>query len=131
MGTGSSPYPAASVDEPGLAAQDVIANVAFDIFADHNPDNAHYEVKAETEIMIWLGTFGKPYPLGWDDTSCCGSTTIGGVELQVSAQPQDLTCKLANTLLVIYIEGRTKGGLWSSPGLPNRTRWPSMKTYHR
>jgi len=87
MGTGSSPHPAGTIDESGMSAQDVIANVAFDIFADHDPDNAHYEVKAETEIMIWLGTFGKPYPLGWDDPSCCGNTTVGGVELQVDPHP--------------------------------------------
>ncbi|KAK3985199.1 family 12 putative glycoside hydrolase [Cladorrhinum sp. PSN332] len=80
MGPGSSPYQAASVDSPGLEGLDVIANVAFDIFADRNPAHAHREVKAETEIMIWLGRFGYPQPLGWNDPDCCGSQVVNDVE---------------------------------------------------
>ncbi|KAK4160404.1 family 12 putative glycoside hydrolase [Cladorrhinum sp. PSN259] len=83
MGTGSSPYRVASVDSSGLEAINVIANVAFDIFADRNPANAHKEVKAETEIMIWLGRFGNPQPLGFNDTTCCGSQVVNDVEFNL------------------------------------------------
>ncbi|KAL2156604.1 hypothetical protein VTH82DRAFT_1349 [Thermothelomyces myriococcoides] len=76
MGPGSKPRPVPSLDLPGLAYLNVSANVAFDIFADRNPDNAQQETEAETEIMIWLAKIGKSQPLGYRETESDHRTTL-------------------------------------------------------
>lgn len=83
MGPGSKPRPVPSLDLPGLAYLNVSANVAFDIFADRNPDNAQQETEAETEIMIWLAKIGKSQPLGYRETESDHRTTlrVGHVDL--------------------------------------------------
>ncbi|KAK4183599.1 family 12 putative glycoside hydrolase [Podospora australis] len=81
MGPGSDPIPVPSVNTEGLESLDVRANVAFDLFADRNAANAETETKAETEIMIWLGTFGSPQPLGFNDnTSNRATINLDGVD---------------------------------------------------
>jgi Glycosyl hydrolase family 12. len=84
MGLGSTPKPIPSLDSTALAQEDVFANVAFDLFVDHNPSESQGETSAETEVMIWLGMFGYAYPLGYKRPAKCRVTmTIGHVELYV------------------------------------------------
>ena len=71
-----------TIDKAGLADHKTIANVAFDLFADRNPASAQNETAAETEIMLWLGTFGNPHPLGFYGLErTCHSATVSDVEL--------------------------------------------------
>jgi xyloglucan-specific endo-beta-1,4-glucanase len=54
------------VDETGLSAISTITNVALDLFADADSNNAKNPTQANYEIMVWLGSFGDPKPLGWN-----------------------------------------------------------------
>lgn len=82
MGVGSEPHPLLDVDSTGLSNQATTANVAFDLFADTDPDKAKDEKLASTEIMFWLGMFGYAQPLGYGkNKDCYVSLMIGDVEL--------------------------------------------------
>ncbi|KAF1809566.1 concanavalin A-like lectin/glucanase, partial [Eremomyces bilateralis CBS 781.70] len=56
-----------SFDAAGLVANSVTANVAIDMFVDADPAKSQNETLAKYEILIWLGTIGQPYPLGWNE----------------------------------------------------------------
>jgi hypothetical protein len=42
-------------------------NVALDLFVDPDPSLAQNETNAGYEIMVWLGAFGNPYPIGYSN----------------------------------------------------------------
>lgn len=73
MSPGSSPSVANDVE--GLSQLNTIANVALDMFVDSDSTNAQSEVDASYEIMIWLGSFGDPKPLGFSQGASCISPT--------------------------------------------------------
>ena len=50
----------------GKTSSSVIANVAFDMFADADISKAANSTAAAFEIMIWLGSRGAPYPIGYN-----------------------------------------------------------------
>lgn len=82
MGVGTKPTRLLGVDESGIASQSTTANVAFDLFADIDPELAKDEKTASTEIMFWLGMFGYAQPLGYGrDKACFASLVIGDAEL--------------------------------------------------
>ncbi|KAM7184384.1 Concanavalin A-like lectin/glucanase domain containing protein [Naviculisporaceae sp. PSN 640] len=81
MGVGSKPTRLLDVDESGIASQSTTANVAFDLFADVDPELAKNEKTASTEIMFWLGMFGYAQPLGYSkNKECFASLVIGDAE---------------------------------------------------
>jgi len=84
MGPGSAPLPALHIDSSGLADVSATANVAFDIFADRHGARAGNARTAETEIMIWLGSFGSAQPLGFTAGRTCLESTLGNTTLQVA-----------------------------------------------
>lgn len=58
--------PAAQTDESELAAQDVNANVAIDLFVDSDKTQSAKTSDARYEIMIWFAHFGAAtQPLGF------------------------------------------------------------------
>lgn len=82
MGIGSKPQRPLEVDSDGLSSQSTTANVAFDLFADVDPELARNEKTASTEIMFWLGMIGYAQPLGYSkDKACFASLYVGDVEL--------------------------------------------------
>ncbi|KAK4210678.1 concanavalin A-like lectin/glucanase domain-containing protein [Rhypophila decipiens] len=81
MGVGSKPLRLLDVDSSGLSSQSTTANVAFDLFADLDPERARDEKLASTEIMFWLGMFGYAQPLGYGkNKECFASLVIGDAE---------------------------------------------------
>jgi xyloglucan-specific endo-beta-1,4-glucanase len=72
-----------SIGPSDLANVEATANVAVDMFADADPVAAQNETKAGYEIMIWLGSFNAPQPLGYDANSPCLTQTIGSIDLYV------------------------------------------------
>jgi xyloglucan-specific endo-beta-1,4-glucanase len=64
-----------------LADVQATANVAVDMFADADPGAAQNETKAGYEIMIWLGSFNAPQPLGYDASKPCLKQTVGDINL--------------------------------------------------
>ncbi|OCK77131.1 glycoside hydrolase family 12 protein [Lepidopterella palustris CBS 459.81] len=77
MSPGASP--SISNDVAGLSNLNTIANVALDIFADADPVKSQSEVQAGYEIMIWIGSFGDPKPLGFSTGAACWNQTLGDV----------------------------------------------------
>jgi xyloglucan-specific endo-beta-1,4-glucanase len=69
MQPGSTSGAATGFDSNELQSLGVVANVAFDMFADPNPNAAQGETLAGYEIMIWLGSVGSPQPIGYTDAS--------------------------------------------------------------
>ncbi|KAL1978348.1 hypothetical protein VTN31DRAFT_1207 [Thermomyces dupontii] len=70
--------PAARTDESELAAQDVNANVAIDLFVDSDKSQSTKTSDARYEIMIWFAGFGAAtQPLGLAKGSV-GTQTING-----------------------------------------------------
>lgn len=70
------------VDASGLDGAAAKANVAFDMFLDLDDKNATSAVDAAYEMMIWIGTVGGPYPLGFDDTNAtCYTQQLGSYNL--------------------------------------------------
>lgn len=61
------------------AISSVIANVAFDMFGDLDAEKAEVSTEAEAEIMIWIGSLGSPFPLGFDDKANNGTCEIEGI----------------------------------------------------
>lgn len=70
-----------SVDATGLAQSQTVANVAYDIWADVDPNLAANESAAGIEIMIWLGVVGPAQPLGWNQHASCGRQALGDARL--------------------------------------------------
>src|SRR5262245_41379545 len=57
-------------------------NVGIDMFGAPNPGDAQVNTQATAEIMIWLGSFGGPWPLGFSrDGSLYPKQTLNGVDL--------------------------------------------------
>jgi xyloglucan-specific endo-beta-1,4-glucanase len=86
MGPGSAPrpVPGGGFDLAGLNEIACRANAAFDLFADPNPEVAGVETKAQTEIMVWLGLVGNPWPLrNVGDGDELARVMLGTVELSV------------------------------------------------
>ncbi|OCL04604.1 glycosyltransferase family 2 protein [Glonium stellatum] len=77
MSPGSSP--SVTNDVEGLSQLNTIANAALDLFADSDPTKAQSEVDASYEIMIWLGSFGDPKPLGFSTGAACWNQSLGDV----------------------------------------------------
>jgi hypothetical protein len=60
----------------------VIANVAFDMFADADINRASDSTAAAFEFMIWLGSRGAPYPIGYTPGEQSNATyQLGGQTL--------------------------------------------------
>lgn len=57
----------------------VVANVAFDFFADPNKTRVYEPVDAETEIMVWLARLGRAQPL--KGNSSLAAIKVSGVDL--------------------------------------------------
>jgi xyloglucan-specific endo-beta-1,4-glucanase len=66
-----------------LASVEATANVAMDMFADADSGAAQNETKAGYEIMVWLGSFSAPQPLGYDAHNPCLTQTVGDISLYV------------------------------------------------
>lgn len=71
-----------SFDTKGLGNLRTKANVAFDMFLDPSQANATSTTAPAYEVMIWLGSVGAVYPIGYD--------------LRTASQP---SMKMGNTLL--------------------------------
>jgi hypothetical protein len=66
----------------GKTSSSVIANVAFDMFADVDIDKASDSTAAAFEFMIWLGSRGAPYPIGYSSGQQSNATyQLGGQTL--------------------------------------------------
>lgn len=74
-----SSSPSIANDVEGLSQLNTIANVALDMFVDSDSTNAQSEVDASYEIMIWLGSFGDPKPLGFSQGASCWNQSLGNV----------------------------------------------------
>ncbi|KAF2498283.1 concanavalin A-like lectin/glucanase [Lophium mytilinum] len=70
-------------DLNGLSKINMIANVAIDMFADADPKKAQSETEAAFEIMLWLGSFGNPQPLGFRDGSGLFNQTLGNLQFKL------------------------------------------------
>ena len=68
---------ATSLDTNGLKGLKVISNVAYDIWADVDPEKATSDTKASIEIMIWLTTIGAAAPLGYGGNTTCWKQKLG------------------------------------------------------
>lgn len=62
-----------------LSEETVLANVAFDMFLAADPDSALTSKTASAEIMIWIGTVGTPWPIGYSTNRSCYTQKLGGV----------------------------------------------------
>ena len=60
---------------------DLKANVALDLFADLDPNDAQNETQASYEIMVWLASFGGSKPIGYSRKSGCLTQHIGDAAL--------------------------------------------------
>ena len=69
-----------AASDSDLSDTNVIANVAWDIFADTNATASQSAVEAGYEIMFWLGSYGRPQPLGYSSGPCL-TQTAGGIPL--------------------------------------------------
>lgn len=84
----SRPTPSGlSLDATGIALSQTVANVAYDIWADPDPNLAANESAAGIEIMIWLGVVGPAQPLGWNQHASCGRQALGDACLYVQHLP--------------------------------------------
>lgn len=63
---GDHPRWDSSVNETALEESSTVVNVAIDMFADRDANKALDAQQAGYEIMIWLASYGDPYPLGWN-----------------------------------------------------------------
>ena len=59
----------------------VIANVALDLFADTDVSKANVSTEASAEVMIWIGSFGSPQPLGYHTGKSSGTYYLGDLSL--------------------------------------------------
>ena len=69
------------IDAGGLDELDTVANIAFDLFADPDSDKALSATTAATEIMIWIGTVGNPWPIGYSSKRTCFTQALGPIHL--------------------------------------------------
>jgi len=63
------------------ASDGLVANVAFDMFADPDAAACQSETTAQTEIMIWVGRIGGPQPVGSEDEGLAGTLRVGDADL--------------------------------------------------
>lgn len=96
-GMGPGPNTASGLDSGGLSNLQVVANVAYDIWADLDPAKAANDSVAGIEIMIWLGIFGTAQPLGFSKKSSCWRQKLGDAHLYV-IQPGKYILPLTRTL---------------------------------
>jgi hypothetical protein len=68
-----------ATNKVNLDKQGVVANVAWDFFADPSKENTYNPVMASTEIMIWLGRVGNARPLR--GASAIATMQLDGVQL--------------------------------------------------
>jgi Glycosyl hydrolase family 12 len=62
----------------------VVANVAWDLFADPDPDTAGIDSQAHYEIMIWMAKYGGALPIGNQNGLCLDDPVkIGSLSLYV------------------------------------------------
>ena len=114
MSPGSSPSVANDVE--GLSQLNTIANVALDMFVDSDSTNAQSEVDASYEIMIWLGSFGDPKPLGFSQGASCWNQSLGNAILYAYRQWVLLTISPTDHFAVNCTLGRITGGTESFLG---------------
>ena len=81
IGHGNEPFPVNGIQLEDSEEVAVRCNVGWDMFAALDPDLAQSAVNATTEIMIWLGQFGNPWPLGYAETSEYPTQTLGDMDL--------------------------------------------------
>ncbi|KAJ9157977.1 Endoglucanase cel12A [Pleurostoma richardsiae] len=79
-GTGNSTIPASVINSTGLRRVGATANVAFDMFADPDVSKAANASTAATEVMIWIGSIGSPWPIGYSTNRTCFKQAVGDVE---------------------------------------------------
>jgi len=68
----------------GKTSSSVVANVAFDMFADADLNKASNSTAAAFEFMIWLGSRGAPYPIGYSSGQSNAAYSLGSQTLYVS-----------------------------------------------
>jgi hypothetical protein len=79
MSVASSPAPGTD-----LSDQDVMANVALDLFADLNKTTSLVEAQASYEIMVWINVIGGAKPLGFYKSLASPLTvSVGSTQLCV------------------------------------------------
>jgi hypothetical protein len=126
MGLGNNTV--TTLDSDGLARDKVVANVAYDIWADADHVRAGNDTSALIEIMIWIGNFGDANPLGYGQNSSCWKQKLGNDELYVvrplSADRQSLTAIPARSIKVQAVAARA-----SSPGCPTQILRSSIRTF--
>lgn len=71
---GVDPSQTTQLDSVGLRA-----NVAIDFFLDPSQNRSINPNLPQYEVMIWLGAYGHPYPLGWQNLTQANKTVNGVV----------------------------------------------------
>lgn len=70
------------MDNDGLNNVGAKANVAFDMFLDHDKENSTTAINAGYEIMLWIGRVGHPFPLGYaPNNATCYTQQLGNFNL--------------------------------------------------
>jgi hypothetical protein len=54
----------------------MVANVAWDMFADEDQGTSMIDSQARWEVMIWMGRYGNPAPIG--SPNCLANTVTVG-----------------------------------------------------
>jgi hypothetical protein len=60
----------ASTEDLTNESHGMVTNVAWDMFVDSDTSKAQIDGQARFEIMIWVGTYGDPKPIGFSDGPC-------------------------------------------------------------
>lgn len=82
ISTAQGPLARIGVDSSGLSNVATKANVAFDLFLDHDGEKSTSALDAGYEIMVWIGRVGQPYPLGYDSNNAvCYTQQLGSLNL--------------------------------------------------
>ncbi|KAF2664659.1 concanavalin A-like lectin/glucanase [Microthyrium microscopicum] len=56
----------------------MVSNVAWDMFADEDPAAAQVDASAKYEVMVWVGRYGDPKPIGFSSGLCQNQTVTVG-----------------------------------------------------
>jgi xyloglucan-specific endo-beta-1,4-glucanase len=56
--------------------KDLETNIAWDLFADPEPATSRIDARARFEIMVWLGAYGDPKPIGFANGLCLNQTAV-------------------------------------------------------
>ncbi|KAJ2898765.1 putative Glycoside Hydrolase Family 12 [Zalerion maritima] len=83
LGGPDEDFPVEGIQASDINAIDLRCNVGWDMFGASDLEASQAEVNATTEIMIWLGLFGKPWPLGYSKEPKYPAQTLGGVDFNL------------------------------------------------